>query len=90
MEITNDLKAIEEVKGAIKRGYGYEQLKAKLPISEKQIQELCNKHPEFMNELNKRYNLGLVADKKPSENKEIKEETPKKKAKGSSYKNSED
>lgn len=89
MEIKNDLKAIEEVRGAIKRGYGYEQLKEKLKISDEEIVELGNKHPEFRNEINKRYKLGLIDEAKPSETKEIKEETPKKKAKGS-YKNSEE
>lgn len=78
MEITNDLKAIEEVRGAIKRGYGYEQLKEKLEISDEEIVELGNKHPDFMNEINKRYGLGFVAEKKQSEIKEIKTKVSKK------------
>ena len=74
MEITNDLKAIEEVRAYIKRGYGYEQLKAKLKISDEEISKLCEKHPDFKNELIKRYGI----DKKPIEIKEIKPKATKK------------
>ena len=70
--MANELKTIEEIRAAIKRGYGYEQMKAKVKISEEEIIKLGSKHPDFMNEINKRYNLGLVAKEKPSEIKEIK------------------
>ena len=73
MNITNELKAIEEVNGAIKRGYGFEQLKSKLDLTEAEILKLGAKHPDFLNELNKRYKLNLVAEK-PSEIKEVKED----------------
>ena len=74
MEIKNELKAIEDIKGAIKRGYGYEQLKAKLDITEEELVDLGRKHPDFLNEVNKRYRKHLGADdvEKPSENIELK------------------
>lgn len=74
MEIKNELKAIEDIKKAIKYGYGYEQLKSKLDVSEKEIISLGTKHPEFLNEINKRYHLNLEPEK-AKENKEIKEKT---------------
>ena len=76
--MANELKTIEEIRAAIKRGYGYEQMKAKVKISEEEIIKLGSKHPDFMNELNKRYNLGLVAKGKTSEIKEIKTKSTKK------------
>lgn len=77
MEIKNELKAIEDVRGLIKRGLGYEQLKAKLDITEAEIIKLGTKHPDFMNEINKRYNLNLKAEEKASEIKEVKTSKPK-------------
>lgn len=84
MEIKNELKAIEDIRLAIKRGYGYEQLKDKLEITDAEIIKLGSKHPDFLNEFNKRYNLNLNAEEKASEIKEVKEEvkTSKPKAKG--------
>ena len=84
MEIKNELKAIEDIRGLIKRGYGYEQLKARLDITEAEIVKLGTKYPEFLNEFNKRYKLYLKEEEKTSENKEVKEEvkTSKPKAKG--------
>lgn len=75
MEIKNELKAIEDVKNAIKRGYGFEQLKAKLELSEDEIIMLGSKHPEFLNEINKRYKKNFVVEEKPSENKELTEDS---------------
>lgn len=69
MEIKNEYKAMDDIRGAIKRGYGYEQLKSKLDVSEKEIVSLGTKHPEFLNEINKRYHLSL----EPEKTKEIKE-----------------
>lgn len=77
MEIKNELKAIEDVRGFIKRGLGYEQLKAKLDITEAEIIKLGTAHPDFMNEINKRYNLNLEAEEKASEIKEVKTSKPK-------------
>lgn len=77
MEIKNELKAIEDVRGFIKRGLGYEQLKAKLDITEAEIIKLGTAHPDFMNEINKRYNLNLESEEKASEIKEVKTSKPK-------------
>lgn len=74
MEIKNELKAMDDIRGAIKRGYGYEQLKSKLDVSEKEIISLGTKHPEFLNEINKRYHLNLEPEK-ANEIKEIKDKT---------------
>lgn len=65
---------MDDIRGAIKRGYGYEQLKSKLDVSEKEIVSLGTKHPEFLNEINKRYHLNLEPEKAKG-NKEIKEKT---------------
>lgn len=78
MEIKNELKAIEDVRGLIKRGLGYEQLKAKLDITEAEIIKLGTAHPDFMNEINKRYNLNLKTEEKDSEIKEVKPKPVKK------------
>lgn len=79
MEIKNELKAIEDIRLAIKRGYGYEQLKDKLEITDAEIIKLGSKHPDFLNEFNKRYNLNLKAEEKASEIKDV-EPKPVKKA----------
>lgn len=71
MKITNELKAIEDIRGAIKRGYGYSQLKSKLDLSEKEIIELGTKHPDFLNEINKRYNLDLKPEEKVNKIKDV-------------------
>jgi len=72
MEIKNELKAIEDVRNAIKRGYGFEQMKAKLDLSEDEIVMLGSKHPDFLNEINKRYKKNFSAkQEKPSKNKEL-------------------
>ena len=76
--MANELKTIEEIRSAIKRGYGYEQLKSKLEISDEEIIKLGSKHPDFMNEINKRYKLGFIVEEKPSEIKEIKQKSTKK------------
>lgn len=83
MEITNELKAIEEVYAAIKRGYGFEQMKDKLNLTDGEIASLGAKHPDFINEINKRYNKNFgkdaVQDKKEvktEKKQEVKEEEP--------------
>lgn len=78
MEIKNEYKAMDDIRGAIKRGYGYEQLKSKLDVSEKEIVLLGTKHPEFLNEINKRYRLSLGPEK-AKEIKEIKAKSSEKK-----------
>lgn len=77
MEITNELKAIEEVYAAIKRGYGYEQMKAKLNLTDGEIASLGAEHPEFINEINKRYNKNFGKDA-INEKKEVKVEEKQK------------
>lgn len=74
MEIKNEYKAMDDIRGAIKRGYGYEQLKSKLDVSEKEIVSLGTKHPEFLNEINKRYHLSLEPEK-AKEIKDVKDKT---------------
>ena len=75
MEITNELKAIEEVYAAIKRGYGFEQMKAKLDLSDEEIISLGTSHPDFMNEINKRYKKNFIAKPVKTEQKqEVKDE----------------
>jgi len=78
MEIKNELKAIDDIRGAIKRGYGYSQLREKLDVSEAEIVELGTKHPEFLNEINKRYKLGLTPKEKAPKIKEVAKKLPKK------------
>lgn len=75
MEITNELKAIEDVYAAIKRGYGFEQMKDKLNLSDEEIISLGTNHPDFMNEINKRYKKDFVAKE---EKKEVKTEKKQK------------
>jgi oligoendopeptidase F len=81
MEITNELKAIEEVYAAIKRGYGFEQMKDKLNLSDEEIISLGTNHPDFMNEINKRYKKDFIAKEEKKEVKiekkqEVKDEEP--------------
>lgn len=78
MEIKNELKAMDDIRGAIKRGYGYSQLREKLNVSEAEIVELGTKHPEFLNEINKRYKLGLTPKEKAPKIKEVAKKSPKK------------
>lgn len=83
MEITNELKAIEEVKRAIKYGLGLAQLKEKLDLSDEEILKIGAKHPDFLNDLNRRYKTDYTVKeseepKKEPKIKEVAKKAPKK------------
>lgn len=78
MEIKNELRAMDDIRNAIKRGYGYLQLKEKLDVTEAEIVELGTKHPDFLNEVNKRYKLDLKPEEKEPKIKEVAKKASKK------------
>lgn len=75
MEIKNELKAIEDIKKAIKYGYGLAQLKAKLDLSDAEILKLGANHPDFLNDINRRYKTDYTvkAVEEPKKEPKIKE-----------------
>lgn len=79
MEIKNELKAIEDIKKAIKYGYGLAQLKEKLDLSDEEIIKLGAKHPDFLNDINRRYKTEYaVKEEKEPKIKEVTKKAPKK------------